>query len=115
MKTSFDFSKELQKLKNGEVSAIEFGEPNKPMGYFSHLLIRRMNTIGGNQFSIHLINHVRQLHSGMYYGDDADKVEIEALRLAEAYLAPRQYANPKLEAFLKKSREKMPELDFFTV
>lgn len=30
----FDFQNELQKLKNGETSAIEFGDPKKPKGYF---------------------------------------------------------------------------------
>lgn len=113
--TKFDFQTELQKLKNGETSAIEFGDPKNPMGYFSHVLIRYMATAGGSQFAIHLLNSRGQTGSGMYLGNNAEKVESEALRLANDYMKPKVHANPKMQEFLEKNRSSRPDLSFFTV
>lgn len=111
----FDFQNELQKLKNGETSAIEFGDPKKPKGYFSHILIRYMATAGGSQFAIHLLNSRGQTGSGMYLGNDAEKVESEALRLVDDYMKPKVHANPKVQEFLDKNKDSRPEFSFFTV
>lgn len=115
MKKNFDFQTALQKLKNGEVEAIEFGEPSKHKGYWSRVLIRYMDTIGGTQFAIHLLTIGGKTGSGMYFGDDAEKVESEALRLVQGYMKPKVHANPKVQEFINKNRDKMPELCFFTV
>lgn len=113
--TKFDFQTELQKLKNGETSAIEFGDPQNPKGYYSRVLIRYMATAGGSQFAIHLLNPRGQTGSGMYLGNNAEKVEEEALRLADDYMKPKVHANPKVQEFLNKNKDSRPELSFFAV
>lgn len=68
-----DLKSLLNQLKNGEIEAVEYGEPGKPFGFMSSHRIIFIPTVGGSQFGIKQVTG-RGLGSGMYFGLDVDAV-----------------------------------------
>lgn len=78
-------------LKAGGVPLLEYGELDKPGGYYSALRIRFMNTAGGPQFQLRELTSLGQEGSG-FYTPDAQELLDQALLRVVKYHAPR---NPR--------------------
>lgn len=81
----------LPKLRSREIHAIEFGEPDDPMGFLSHHRIEIINTPAGPKFCF------REVFRGMFgsgdYMDNATDrdIEIKAQNHLHRYYAPSPF------------------------
>ena len=101
----------LTKLQNGEIEAVEFGEPGKPMGIMSSHRIICIPTAGGTQFGIKEVTS-RGLGSGMYLGLNINDV-IEASTIqVEYYMRP--HANPMIREMVARKGDRS-KLAYFEV
>lgn len=81
----------LVQLKNGSVKVIEYGDPAKPGGVFSHLRVYWMMTAGGLQFRICQLTAFGQEGSGMYYPEIADTA-LQCMLMVDRYHRPNPVA-----------------------
>jgi len=101
----------LNKLQNGEIEAVEFGEPGKPFGFMSSHRIIFIPTAGGTQFCIKEVTG-RGLGSGMYLGLDVDAVVKSSEQQVEHYMRP--HPNPKIQEMIAKKGDRT-KLEYFAV
>ena len=108
---SNDLKALLVQLQNGEIEAVEYGEPGWPMGFMSSHRIILAKTAGGVQFGLKQV-YVNGLGSGMYLGLDIDAV-VKASEVQVAYYN-RPHPNPKIREALA-SRGDRSKLEYFAV
>lgn len=101
----------LVQLQNGEIEAVEFGEPGKPMGVMSSHRIIFIPTAGGIQFGIKEVTS-RGLGSGMYLGLDLDVVVAASTKKVEHYMRP--HPNAMLRDLVAKKGDRT-KLEYFAV
>ena len=101
----------LKQLQNGEIEAVEYGEPNKPFGVMSSHRIIFIPTAGGTQFGIKQVTG-RGLGSGIYLGLDIEAVVKESEKQVAHYLRP--HPNPNIQAMLAKKGDRT-KLEYFAV
>ena len=105
----------LPKLRAGEISAIEFGDPQSPMGFMSHHRILFLSTGGGFQPCIKEI-HRGMLGSGDYLGNaDDTEILIRAQVYLTRYLRPTSLREKLEEARAKNPDRVRPVTQYFTV
>lgn len=108
---SNDLKSLLNKLQNGEIEAVEYGEPGKPFGFMSSHRIIFIATAGGTQFGIKQVTG-RGLGSGMYLGLDVDAVVKSSEKMVERYLAP--HPNAMIREMIAKKGDRS-KLEYFAV
>lgn len=78
----------LKELRAGTITAIEFGEAERPLGFMSHHRIMNIPTPGGTQICFKRISR-GMIGSGDYLGQPDDRtIEIKAQSMLEKYYAP---------------------------
>lgn len=108
---SNDLKALLVQLQNGEIEAVEFGEPGKPMGVMSSHRIICIPTAGGTQFGIKEVTS-RGLGSGMYMGLNIEAVvEVSTLQV-EYYMRP--HANSMIREMVARKGDRS-KLEYFAV
>lgn len=96
----------LPQLRSGNIHAIEFGDPDVPMGFMSHHRIKLIATPGGTQFCFKLISRCME-GSGDYIGNPTDReIEIRAQTYLERYFKPTPFS-AHLAKFQKKPSDKL--------
>lgn len=108
---SNDLKALLVQLQNGEIEAVEYGEPGRPMGFMSSHRIVFIPTMGGVQFGLKQV-FVNGLGSGAYLGLDIDAV-VKASEAQVAYYN-RPHPNPKIREALA-ARGDRSKLEYFAV
>lgn len=108
---SNDLKALLNKLQNGEIEAVEFGEPGKPMGLMSSHRIIFIPTAGGTQFGIKQVT-LRGLGSGLYLGLDVNAVVEASAKQVEHYMRP--HPNKMIQEMLAKKGDRT-KLEYFEV
>jgi hypothetical protein len=99
----------IAQLRAGEISAIEFGDPEVPKGFMSHHRIRIIATPAGSQVCFKYISRGME-GSGDYMGDATDReIEIRAQSYLERYFATPPFwydgNNAGRRALLQRLRE----------
>lgn len=108
---SNDLKTLLAQLQNGEIEAVEYGEPGKPFGFMSSHRILFMPTAGGTQFSLKQVTS-RGLGSGMYLGLDVAAVITASEKMVEKYLTP--HPNAMIREMIAKKGDRT-KLEYFAV
>jgi hypothetical protein len=102
----FDLLQKIEILQEGEGTVLEYGVENKPGGMFSAVRIRWMKTAGGNQYGIHVLNHLGQQGSGEYVQDK--EYALSAALKQEAYYNRLTFIGEKMKsAGLEFRKEKL--------
>lgn len=101
----------LAQLQNGEIEAVEFGEPGKPFGVMSSHRIIFIPTAGGTQFGIKQVTG-RGLGSGMYLGLDIEAVVAASTKQVEHYMRP--HPNAMIREMIAKKGDRT-KLEYFAV
>jgi hypothetical protein len=99
----------LVKLKSGSIPVLEYGDPEKPGGVFSHLRVYWMMTAGGMQFRICQLTAFGQEGSGMYYPEIAD-CALQCMLMVDRYHRP----NPTVARIRGITPSSLTNLTWFT-
>lgn len=101
----------ISQLREGSISAIEYGIPSEPGGALSDHRILRIPGQSGVQFCFkHIKNGV--LGSGAYIGDSEDRILALSAKWVSDYQSPT--ANPKLLSLEVKDTPFKP-LEYFAI